>query len=152
MTEQELPPCDEIARACDILMIVLRVLYDSINIVFLDVEDFDVLIWATARKLLADQFGEPSIEGLLCWGVDEYTCYGYRMIFKCMGDRGKAFIKIDVSLDYGSGLTLYCFAKDEIESFDVEYFKPKKIAMKLEIVEDEKIKKMVEALRKGLEG
>jgi hypothetical protein len=46
MGNQKLSLCDEIARACDILNIVLRVLYDSTNIVFFDIDDFDILIWA----------------------------------------------------------------------------------------------------------
>jgi hypothetical protein len=149
MTEQKLPPCYEIARACDILTIVLRVLYESTNIVFFDVEDFDVLVWSVARMLLSEQFGEPVLEGLLCWGEDEDTCYGYRMIFKSRDYGVKAFEKIDINFDYDSGLTLYCFAKDKIESIDVEYFKPKRINTKIELVEDEKIKKIVEAIRRG---
>jgi hypothetical protein len=152
MGRKEPPPCDEIGRACDILMIVLRVLYDSTNIVFFDVEDFDVLIWAVARKLLSDQFGEPVLEGLLCWGVDEDTCYGYRMIFGCRCDREKAFVKIDISFEYSSGSMIYCFARDKIESVDVEFFKPKRISTKIELIEDEKIKKIVESLRKGSDG
>ncbi|MCC6057047.1 MAG: hypothetical protein LM583_10270 [Desulfurococcaceae archaeon] len=142
-------PCDEIARACDILMIVLRVLYDSTNIVFFDIDNFDILIWAFARTLLSEQFGEPVIEGLICWGEDVDTCYGYRMIFKCRGDRGKAFEKVDIDFDYDSGLMVHCFFKNEIELLDVEYLKPKRISTKIELVEDEKIRKIVESLRKG---
>jgi hypothetical protein len=141
--------CDEIARACDILNIVLRVIYDSANIVFFDIDDFDILIWALARKLLAEQFGEPVLEGLICWGEDEDTCYGYRMIFGCRGDRGNAFEKVDIDFDYESGLVVYCFFENEIGSLDVDYFKPRRISMKIELVEDEKIRKIVESLRKG---
>ena len=146
MSRKELPPCYEIARACDILMIVLRVLYESTNIVFFDIDDFDILIWALAKKLLDEQFGEPVVEGLMCWGEGEDTCYGYRMIFKCRDDRGKAFEKVEISFNYDSGLMVHCFFKNEIESLDVEYFKPKRISTKIELVEDEKIKKIVEAL------
>jgi len=152
MSEQRLPQCSEIARTCDILMLTLRVLYEASNIAFQDVLDFDTIMWALARELLATQFGEPVIEGLICWGKDEDTCYGYRMIFKCRSYRGKAFEKVDISFDYDYGLTVDCFCKDEIEPLDVEYFKPRKIVMKIEQVEDEKIKKLVEALRKGSGG
>jgi hypothetical protein len=149
MGSKELPPCDEIARACDILMLTLRVLYESTNIVFFDIDDFDILVWSLSRKLLSGQFGEPVLEGLICWGEDEDTCYGYRMIFKCRCDRGKAFEKIDISFDADSGLAVDCFFENEIKQFDSEYLKPRKIVMNIEQAEDEKIKKIVEALRKG---
>ena len=148
MARKELPPCYEIARACDVLAIALRALYEASNIALFDVEDFDMVVWALSRKLLSEQFGEPVLEGLKCWGEDEDTCYGYRMIFKCRDDGGKAFEIVDVDFDYDSGLTLNYFAKIKIESIDVEDLKPRKIVMNIEQVEDEKIKKIVEAIRK----
>ena len=148
MGSKELPPCYEIARACDVLTIALRALYEASNIAFFDVEDFDMVIWSLSRKLLSEQFGEPVLEGLICWGEDEDTCYGYRMIFKCRGNGDKAFEIVDINFDYDYGLTLNYFAKIKIESIDVEDLKPRKIVMNIEQAEDEKIKKIVESIRK----
>jgi hypothetical protein len=149
MSSQRIPLCDDIARACDILMILLRVLYDSMIIVFCDIDDFDLLVWALARTLLSEQFGEPVLEGLVCWGEDEDTCYGYRMMFKCRCDRREAFEKVEVSFDEESGLMVNCFFSNDIKSIDVEDLKPRKIVMNIGQVEDEKMKKIVETLRGG---
>jgi hypothetical protein len=150
VSRKELPTCNEIARACDILTIVLRVLYDSVNIMFLDVYDYDTLIWAVARKMLASQFGEPIIEGLVCVGKEGGDCHVYRMIFRCRGNKGEVFAKVDVSFDLDFGLTVDCFVNDKVDPTYVLYLKPRKIITKIELVEDERIKKIVESIRNGL--
>jgi hypothetical protein len=58
MTEQKIASCCEIYYANNMLKLILRSLYEAMNIPFCDVEEGGNLIWLITRNIIVNQFGE----------------------------------------------------------------------------------------------
>jgi hypothetical protein len=128
------PPCRDLDLYAMVLHVALRPLYE------LRV-DLHVL-YAIARRLLIRGFLCPYIEGLLCRG----RCYGYKMVFKCMENGKEKFAEVEIidRDDYGLDVSVYIV--DKLVKHSLDDMKPRKIVLRVEEVEDEEIKKIVEEL------
>ena len=130
------PPCRDFDLYAMALHVALRPLYE------LRV-DLHVL-YAIARRLLIRWFLCPCVEGLLC----RERCYGYKMVFRCTENGKEKFAEVEVidRDDYGLGVSVFIVDKLVKHSFDD--LKPVKLVLRVEEIEDEEIRKIVEELAK----
>jgi hypothetical protein len=49
MNRKELPQCDEIASVCNILMLMIRFLYDAVTITFCDIKGLLMLVFELVK-------------------------------------------------------------------------------------------------------
>ena len=131
------PPCRDLDLYAMVLHVALRPLYE----LHVDLH----ILYAIARRLMIRGFLYPYVEGLLC----RERCYGYKMVFKCTENGREKFAEVEIIDRDDHGLDVSVHIVDKISRHAIEDMKPKKLVLRVEEVEDEEIKKIVEELAKG---
>ena len=152
MEDQILPRCEGINRLCDIYKLAFVILHSVAKQPIHNTRERYGMIWAIARKVFVNILGEPVVEGLRCINNNENACYAYRMIFACRYYDGKAYALVEVNPSAIANAIIVCHIIDEISETDIDELIPKKVDMQINIVDDEKSRKVIEEIKSGSDG